>query len=110
MVIKIMGKHPSLKRYLGPPPEFPDQDEPITRAVIAEIVAGEAARMVMERKFTASAGSGLLDAANFYGEHLKLLSKYLARCHEHLVGDRPRSLLAEEPAAEVITLARAEKK
>lgn len=77
--IKILGGHSAVKRYLGTGPEFPHQDTPSARAVLAEIVAGEAARLVMERKYRTS---GDLDGPAFYAEHLLYLEKYLARCHK----------------------------
>jgi arginyl-tRNA--protein-N-Asp/Glu arginylyltransferase len=54
------------------------------RTVVAEVVAGEAARMVIERKYPTA---GELDAAAFYSEHVQLLTKYLARCHKMMVSD-----------------------
>jgi hypothetical protein len=77
--IKILGGHSAVKRYLGPGPEFPHQDSPSARAVLAEIVAGEAARLVMERKYRTT---GDLDGPAFYADHLLYLEKYLARCHK----------------------------
>ena len=82
--IKILGGHPAIKRYLGHGPEFPDQDQPVTRTVIAEIIAGEAARLVMEKKHR---NAGELDGSAFYAEHLDYLEKYLARCHKMMVSE-----------------------
>jgi hypothetical protein len=84
-LIKVMGRHPAVKRYRGTPPDFPGDDLTATKSLVAEIVAGEAARMVMERKFPYSAGLDQLDAARLYVEHYRYLSKYLARCHRALV-------------------------
>jgi hypothetical protein len=83
-IIKILGGHPAIKRYLGPGPEFPCQDTVQARAVVAEVIAGEAARMIMEKKFSVA---GELDAPAFYAEHMALLTKYLARCHKMMVAD-----------------------
>jgi hypothetical protein len=83
-IIKILGGHPAIKRYLGAGPEFPSQDTVQARAIVAEVVAGEAARMVMEKKFSVA---GELDAPAFYSEHTALLTKYLARCHKMMVSD-----------------------
>jgi hypothetical protein len=85
LLIKIMGCHQAMRRYLGPPPDFAQQNLTASRAVIAEIVAGEAARMIMERKHRMGAGRDLSDAAAMYVEHSKLLHKYLNRCHTALV-------------------------
>ena len=82
--INILGANKALKRYLGPGPDFPCQNSPQARAVIAEIIAGEAARLVVQRKFRAA---GELDGPAFYAEHLEYLDKYLRRCHVVMVGD-----------------------
>ena len=84
-VIKIMGRHPVMKRYRGLPPDFPGEDLTATKCVVAEIVAGEAARMVMEKKFSFRSGEHELDAARLYAEHYRYLAKYLNRCHRALV-------------------------
>ncbi|KUI13449.1 hypothetical protein AU191_16805 [Mycolicibacterium acapulense] len=83
-IIKIFGSHPAIKRYLGPGPDFPKQDTSEARAVIAEIVAGEAARLVMNRKYRVA---GELDGPAFYAEHHYYLDKYLARCHRLMLSD-----------------------
>jgi hypothetical protein len=83
-MIKILGGHSAIGRYLGPGPDFPHQDTPTARLVIAEIVAGEAARLVMERKYRTT---GDLDGPAFYAEHLLYLEKYLARCHKMMLVD-----------------------
>ena len=84
-VIKIMGRHPVVKRYRGP--DFRGDELPITKSVLAEIVAGEAARMIMEKKFPLQSGENELDAARLYAEHYRYLSKYLVQCHRSLVVD-----------------------
>ena len=86
-----MGRHPAFARYRGSAPQFPGDEFDVTRALVAEIVASEAARMVLERKYTSAAGAGLLDAANLYAEHSKYLHKYLSRCHRTLVPDPDRT-------------------
>jgi hypothetical protein len=85
--IRVMGFHPAIKRYLGSPPDFPLQDLSVSRAVLAEIIADQAARVIMERKFPTAAGQEQLDAARFYFEHQRYASKYLARCHKALIAD-----------------------
>lgn len=82
--IKIFGRHAAIRRYLGPGPKFPNQESQRCRLMIAEIVAGEAARFVMERKHSEP---GDLDGPAFYAEHLYYLEKYLSRCHRLLVPD-----------------------
>lgn len=82
--INIFGGHPGIKRYLGPGPEFPHQDSPYARLLIAEIVAGEAARLVVQRKNNVP---GDLDGPAFYAEHLLYLTKYLPRCQKTMLAD-----------------------
>ena len=95
-VIKIMGRHPVMKRYRGLPPELPGNDLPTTKCVLAEIVAGEAARMVMEKKFPLQSGVHELDAARLYADHYKYLGKYLVQCHRSLVLETSLKLLTNE--------------
>ena len=85
--IKILGGHSAIKRYLGPGPDFPDQESVQARLVIAEIIAGEAARLVMEKKYRAP---GDLDGPAFYAEHLLYMEKYLQRCHRMMLADNER--------------------
>jgi hypothetical protein len=79
--VMIMGKHPSVSKLLGPSPTFPHQDEPIGRAAIAEIIASEVTRKVIEAKYK----NREMDAATLYFEHQQLLSKYLPRCQSVLI-------------------------
>ncbi len=83
-VIKILGGHRAIDRYLGPGPGFPHQETLQARALVAEIVAGEATRMIMEKKYPTA---GELDAPAFYSEHSGLLAKYLTRCHKMMVSE-----------------------
>jgi hypothetical protein len=85
-VMRIMGRHPAISRYLGPGPDFPHQGRPLTKAIVAEILAAEATRMVMERKYPLG-GSDDLDAAAMYAEHMRYMKRYLPRCHRALVPD-----------------------
>ena len=75
-----MGAHPALAKLLGPGPEFPLQDEPQGRAAIAEVVASEVTRRIVEAKFK----SREIDAGMLYYEHHKLLNKYLPTCQRKL--------------------------
>jgi hypothetical protein len=75
--IVIMGRHPAVRKVLGKPPEFPQQDEPIGRAVIAEIVAFEITRKIVEAKYKTRDD---IDAAQVYSLHQITLSRYLRKC------------------------------
>ena len=86
-IIKIMGRHLIMKRYLGPAPDFPGNDLPTTKLLIAEIVSDQVARMILEKKFPSSSVHEQIDAARFYVEHYRYMTKYLTRCHRALVSD-----------------------
>lgn len=92
--IKVMGRHPIMKRYRGPAPSFPGDDLPATQLVVAEIVADQVARMILEKKFPSSLNEQL-DAARFYVEHYRYVSKYLTRCHRTLLTDAQLARLSE---------------
>jgi hypothetical protein len=92
--IKVMGCHPIMKRYRGPAPQFPGNDLPATQLVVAEIVADQVARMILEKKFPSSLNEQL-DAARFYVEHYRYVSKYLTRCHRTLLSDAQLAQLSE---------------
>jgi len=85
--IKIMGRHPAFRRYRGPAPKFPGDDLSVCQTLVAEIVAHEAARIVMERRYQSGSASGSLDAASLYVEHSRYLKKYLTQCHRRLISD-----------------------
>ena len=92
--IKVMGRHPIMKRYRGAAPSFPGDDLPATQLVVAEIVADQVARMILEKKFPSSLNEQL-DAARFYVEHYRYVSKYLTRCHRTLLSDAQLARLSE---------------
>ena len=86
-IIKVIGQHPIMRRYRGPAPDFPGSDLPTTKLLIAEIVADQAARMILEKKFPTSVTHEQIDAARFYSEHYRYMTKYLIRCHRALLSD-----------------------
>jgi hypothetical protein len=87
-VMKVMGRHPAMQRYLGPAPDFLHQEHPLTQAILAEILSGEATRMVMEKKYPLGRADEL-DGAAMYAEHMRYMKKYLTRCHRALVPTVP---------------------
>ena len=84
--IRIKCGNPVTRRYQGASPDYLGRERSVFKALVAEIVADQAARMVLERKFPVS-GAERLDAARFYGEHYSYMHKYLNRCHKILVND-----------------------
>ena len=49
-LLKISSQHDSIKRYLGPEPEFVGQNSNHFRALVAEIVAESVCRKTLERE------------------------------------------------------------
>lgn len=88
-VVTILCGHPLLKRYMGPAPDFPGQHNPATQAVVAEILAQECARIIVEKKFSDkdSPAPATLDAAGVLAEQARCMDRYLRICHRALVGN-----------------------
>lgn len=84
VVIKVLGRHPALRRYLGD--DFEGQDTPVCRGMIAEVVADFAARWVVSELFRLRRGTEAFDADRFYREHYKRLARFLPRFQRVLVG------------------------
>jgi hypothetical protein len=93
MVIKILGRHPALRGYLGD--NLEGQDSPVCRGMIAEIVADFTARHVVRELYRLRRGSEEFDADRFYREHYKRLTRFLPRFHRLLVGDGTAARTAE---------------
>jgi len=83
-VLEIQGKHPALQRFLGDPPDFPGQDTPSVRLLLAEIVADNVCREVARRIDLLRQQDERPDAEGFYGEHYSRLQKLLPRL-QHLM-------------------------
>jgi len=50
--LKVAIKHPSIRRYLGPPPDYAGQSHPVYRVLIAEIVAESVGRRIVQERET----------------------------------------------------------
>lgn len=93
VVIKVLGRHPALRRYLGD--NFEGQDTPVCRGMIAEVVADFAARWVVSELFRLRRGSEAFDADRLYREHYKRLTRFLPRFQRVLVGEPVEARRAE---------------
>ena len=76
-IIWIQGKHPAVRKVLGKGPEFKRQNDPIGRASIAEIVAFEITKKIVEAKFKNRED---IDAGQIYYTHVYTFAKYLRKC------------------------------
>ena len=71
----IYGLHPSLKRYLGPAPDFAGQDRPEWKAILAEVVTEAVARRIVSKKYPPS--RELADADSVYYDHFTYAARLL---------------------------------
>ena len=82
-LLKISAKHESVGRYLGPSEEdFPGQDKPHFKTMIAEIVAEQVARYVIETREEKQGKQEDFDARAFYLEHQRIMGEFLPIAHE----------------------------
>jgi len=82
MVLEIMGRHPALRRYLGDAPDFPGQNTPLVKAMVAEIVADNVCREVARRVDALRQSDERPDSEGFYAEHYNRMLKLLPLLHE----------------------------
>lgn len=82
-LLKISGRHKSIHRYLGPAPEFVGQDSIHFRLLIAELIADNVARRVLElnaqknvREFED------MDVSGFYQKHRRYMNDFLEIAHK----------------------------
>ena len=82
-VLEIGARHPSLKRYLGPPDKFPGQEERHFRLLLAEIVA-EAVCAKIISKTSEENPQEFQDAdwEDYYVGYTKLLTEFLPIAHK----------------------------
>ncbi len=87
-VLEIAAKHPSLKRYLGPPDDFPGQEEKHFRVLLAEIVAEAVCSLLISKN------AGIrpeeyqeYDWDAYYADYTKLLTEFLPIAHASQVSD-----------------------
>ncbi|MGH7736364.1 MAG: hypothetical protein ACREMP_00600 [Candidatus Tyrphobacter sp.] len=83
VTITINAAHPAAQRYMGSPPDFPGQESPLTRMLVAEIVAEEVVRDLLSRRYRSSR----VDADAYAADRLRLLADLLPRCHSAQIGD-----------------------
>lgn len=71
----VFARHASLERFLGDAPEYPGQDEPEWKAVLAEVVTEAVVRRVVTSKY--HAGKEDIDADQVYYDHFTLAQRLL---------------------------------
>jgi len=82
-LLKISARHKSIGRYLGRPEEnFPGQDRPHFKTILAEIVADQVVRRLVEIREDKQGTDPDLDAHAFYATHQKYVGEFLPIAHE----------------------------
>ena len=87
--MKIGAKHPSIRRYLGDPPEqgYQGLNSPLYHTVFAEVLAEPLAFYILEQQFKAQGQDGMLDYTFIDTYYHKHLSDFLAVGHKILVAE-----------------------
>lgn len=82
-LLKIGGRHSSIRRYLGPSPDFANQDSIHFRLLLAELIADNVARRILElnaqkniREFED------MDVSSFYNKHRRYVNEFLEVAHK----------------------------
>ena len=78
-VLQISAKHKSIARYLGPEPEFLGQEKPHFKTILAEIVADQVARRIIELREEKQGHDPDFSAYALYLDHQKLLGEFSNR-------------------------------
>jgi len=81
-VIVIAARHPSLRRYLGPPDSFPGQEEKHFRVLLAEIVADAVSNRILATRAEENPEEYAdADWDAYYADYSKLMTQFLPAAH-----------------------------
>ncbi|MBI4668354.1 MAG: hypothetical protein HY747_04075 [Elusimicrobia bacterium] len=81
--LHVCTRHPSLRRYLGPPPEFAGQEEKHFRVLLAEIVTEAVCQKILSKNVEMRPEEySEADWPAYYAEYSKLMTKFLPIAHE----------------------------
>jgi hypothetical protein len=106
VTVTINAAHPAAQRYLGDPPEFPGQESPLARLLLAEIVAEEAVRDLLSRRYRGAR----VDADAYAADRTRLLADLLPRCHNAQISTaEAESFMHRNGAAHASRAAKAER-
>lgn len=82
-LLLISARHDSLKRYLGPKPEFNGQKTPHFRLLVAEIVSENIVYKILEKKEEQTPGEYAdWNIEKFYALHNRYMREFLPIAHE----------------------------
>ncbi|MFQ5874081.1 MAG: hypothetical protein ACE5JL_09800, partial [Dehalococcoidia bacterium] len=88
-VLVIQGRHRALRRYLEEAPDFPGQNQPWTRLVIAEIIADNVCREIARRVDALRSEEDRPDSEGFYAEHYGRMHRILPRLQQLMLPTTP---------------------
>ena len=82
-ILLVAANHPSLKRYLGTPPEYSGQEDAHFKVLIAEIVSDAVVSLIMSRNQLYNPDEYEdHDWDAFYADYTKLMTDFLPIAHE----------------------------
>jgi hypothetical protein len=84
-VIKIAGRHPAIRPYMGKNYEL--QNTLQAQAILAEVVADVSSRFVVSELFRRRQTTEVFDADRIYREHYKRVTRFLPRLQRALIGN-----------------------
>lgn len=87
--LKIAAQHPAVARYLGPAREnYPGQHTPLFKLLLAEIVAENVSRRLMELSEVKLNYDKAMDVQAFYREHFRLTGEFLPIAHRTMLKEQ----------------------
>jgi len=80
-LLKINGRHNTIKRYLDP--EFEPQDSLHFRVLLAELIADNVAKIVIERNSNSNTREyDDMDPTSFYNKHRRYVNEFIEIAHK----------------------------
>lgn len=100
-LLKIAGRHESIRRYLGPAEkEFPGQESPHFRVLLAEIIAASVCQRLLIEKDKRSSVRLDMDRVGFYYQHLRLMGEFLPIAHRFMLSKQEAQVLRKRSVGE----------
>ncbi len=95
-LLKVYAEHPTLKRYLGPrEQEYPGQNQPHFRVLLAEIVADKVVQRILEAR--AQENTRLFtDSQKFFFLYSEEMTSFLPIAHKVMLSDHEVGGLRQE--------------
>lgn len=87
-LLKINSRHKAIRRYSGLPPNYPGQDLIHFRLLLAELIADNVARRILELNAPKNAYDyENMDVSGFYNKHHKYVNEFLEIAHKIQIPD-----------------------